>query len=477
MRRRRWRSVFGWTNSASAVALMFPRRRRNSSSVVSSCVCRCASYAASRLTASTVASRALGALAREPKHVPVGAELAVRHDGRHLPERGRRQQRVAGLVEAGRVRRRLRARAREPDANVRRRARPDAPAAAVSVTPAGAAARARGRARGRSRPRGRAGSRAAPGRAPPRARRRAGSAASTRCGCDEVAAEPGRETFELGPRPPRREALEEVADEVPLGEPLDQPHLLDPDRDLARHRPSQLDAAGPVGDDEADQLVVGDERRGDAAAPGAGRELGAELGERDRPARVGARRAREPQAELVGARLDQVDVARLGVEQPSRRRRRRPGSSSSSVSTPRDRLGELGERLELADTTAHLAVETGVLDRARDERRGGDEEVDLVRRELARRLRVRGDDADHVAVLAHDRHAQERLEALLLELGDVLDARVGEQVVRDEGRLAALDGPPGEPFAALEARPSRRGARTGSDAARSTSRSPPSSTR
>ena len=149
---------------------------------------------------------------------------------------------------------------------------------------------------------------------------------------EEVAAEPGRQPFELGPGPPGREALEEVADEVPLGEPLDQADLLDPDRDLTRHRPRQLDAARAVGDDEADQLVVGDERRGDAAAAGAGRELRAELRERDRRARLGALR------DARGAGRARRRPARSGRRGTPRRRaacarrRRRPGSSSSSVS-------------------------------------------------------------------------------------------------------------------------------------------------
>ena len=49
-----------------------------------------------------------------------------------------------------------------------------------------------------------------------------------------------------------------------------------------------------------------------------------------------------------------------------------------------------------------------------------------------------------------DRHREQRLELLLLELGHVLRARVGERVVADERGLAVLGRPPGEALAALE---------------------------
>ncbi len=117
---------------------------------------------------------------------------------------------------------------------------------------------------------------------------------------------------------------------------------------------------------------------------------------------------------------------------------------------PRDRLGELGELLELGDPHARLLVEARVLDRARDERRRGDDEVHLVVRELPWRLGVRGDRADRLARATDDRHGDERLVALLLELGDVLHPRIRERVVADERGLAVLDRPPREALAALE---------------------------
>ncbi len=55
-----------------------------------------------------------------------------------------------------------------------------------------------------------------------------------------------------------------------------------------------------------------------------------------------------------------------------------------------------------------------------------------------------------LAVARDDRHAQKRLEALLLQLGNVLRALVLQQLVGDEGRLAMLRRPPREALASLE---------------------------
>ena len=260
---------------------------------------------------------------------------------------------------------------------------------------------------------------------------------------EQVAAETGGATLELGSGPPLCEVVEEVRDEVALGQPLDEPHLLDPHGDLAGDRARELDAPGRVRDDQAEQLVVGDERRGDATAAGPGRELGAELRERDARARGRPRRVGAPEPEVVPTAFDQVHVACLGVEQSACAVRHRRKQLLERLGAG-DRLGELGQRLELVDAALHLAVQAGVLDRARDERRGGHHEFHLVRRELSRRLGVRGDDADDVAALALDRDGEERLEPLLLELRDVLDAGVVEEVLRDESRLPVLGGPPGE---------------------------------
>jgi hypothetical protein len=62
---------------------------------------------------------------------------------------------------------------------------------------------------------------------------------------------------------------------------------------------------------------------------------------------------------------------------------------------------------------------------------------------------VEGDHPDHRPVLAHDRHREERLELLLLELGHELVAWIGDRVL-GERRLVPLGGPPGEALAPLE---------------------------
>jgi hypothetical protein len=66
--------------------------------------------------------------------------------------------------------------------------------------------------------------------------------------------------------------------------------------------------------------------------------------------------------------------------------------------------------------------------------------------ELARRLCVQNHHSEHVAVAREDRDRDHGLEALLLELGHVLHARVVERVVADElGRLGPGH-PAGEPL-------------------------------
>ena len=135
----------------------------------------------------------------------------------------------------------------------------------------------------------------------------------------------------------------------------------------------------------------------------------------------------------------------------------------------RDRLGELGDRLELVDARSRLVVEPCVLDRPGDERRARDDEVDLGLRERVRCLGMGADDADHRPVACRNRDAEERLEPLLVELRDVGDTGIGEEVVGDEGGLVPLGGPPREAASPLAGRPCRSAPRTASPAARRTS--------
>ncbi len=81
---------------------------------------------------------------------------------------------------------------------------------------------------------------------------------------------------------PAGELLEEVLDEVLLGELLDHLNLLDPDGNLARNRATELDTRASLGDEQADELAGSDERHREARAATASGELWAELGEPER---------------------------------------------------------------------------------------------------------------------------------------------------------------------------------------------------
>src|SRR4029079_6546963 len=125
------------------------------------------------------------------------------------------------------------------------------------------------------------------------------------------------------------------------------------------------------------------------------------------------------------------------------------GEHVAEMLRPGEGLGELGEVLELADALSSLLVEACVLDSAGHERGRGREELDLLGGELARRLCMHRDRADDVAVSSGDRNGEQRMDLLLLELGDELVARVVDRVLR-EGRLAVLDCPPRDALALAE---------------------------
>ena len=139
----------------------------------------------------------------------------------------------------------------------------------------------------------------------------------------EVAPEPRGASLEVAARAPAGELLEEVLDEVLLGELLDHLDLLDPDGDLARDRATELDARAALGDEQTDELAVRDERDCEARAAAAARELGAELGEPERLTGVpGLGIARDP-VELLACRVEQVDVAGPSAEERASVGRRR----------------------------------------------------------------------------------------------------------------------------------------------------------
>ncbi len=194
---------------------------------------------------------------------------------------------------------------------------------------------------------------------------------------------------------------------------------------------------------------AGDERDGEAAASASPRELGAELGEAERLPRAAGLRVARPQVELLARSVEEVHVAGARAEQRARVRRDRLQELVERLRS-RDRLRELGELLELRDPEPGLLVLARVLDRARDERGRGHDEVHLVVGELPRGLGVRGDRADRLTRATDDRYREQRLVAVLVELRDVLHPGIGERVLADESRLAVLRGPPREALAPLE---------------------------
>ncbi len=104
----------------------------------------------------------------------------------------------------------------------------------------------------------------------------------------EIAAETRCPAREVAPHPPAGELLEELLDEVALGESLDQLELAHPDCRLARDRPGEVDRGRVTGDEEPDELVTRDERYREPRRPPAAGELGAELGKTERRARLGS---------------------------------------------------------------------------------------------------------------------------------------------------------------------------------------------
>ncbi len=265
----------------------------------------------------------------------------------------------------------------------------------------------------------------------------------------EVAAEPGGAALEPGQRLAPGELLEEVLDQVLLREALDEVDLLQRDRCLVRDGAGEVDLRRAGRGQEAEELVVGDERDGHGRRTAAAGKFWAQLGEADLRPGVAWARGGRAQVQHLGSRVEQVQVARAGAQELPR-----AGSNGREQGIERLRpcqgLAQLGEVLELVDAAPHFFVQTRVLDGARDERGARDQHLDLELRELARGLGVARDDADDVAVLAHDGHGDERLEALLLELGDVLHTGVVEQLVADPGRLLVLRRPPREALAPVE---------------------------
>ena len=227
-----------------------------------------------------------------------------------------------------------------------------------------------GRARGASPRGGRRATRAPRARSARSSASSHGSATRTTCGWSRSqpsrAARPSRSPRE---RPPASSSKKSLIRFFSVSCSITWIFLI-ADRDLARDRAAELDAGAALGDEQPEQLAVRDERHGEprscgrrARAPGRARRARASA--RAFPARDRSR----PRSSSSRRRVEQVDVAGTRAEQRPRVRERPSARSSSSASAPRDRLGELGELLELGDAQPRLLVEARVLDRAGDERR------------------------------------------------------------------------------------------------------------
>src|SRR3954447_22701464 len=213
---------------------------------------------------------------RDPEEVLVRAELLVAHDPTVAAHHGLAEERVPRLLEA--VSKRFGADADARDADRRGSARVCVCAIELVQRRGGVAGCHRQqRAEGLvARVENRA--------ADERADRFLEPVGDPDCGDDdvrlvEVAAEARRTAFEGGAESLRREIVEEVLDEVLLGQALEHLDLLHGDRRLVRDRPREVELARTDRDEGAEQLSARNERDGDAGALPASGELRAEIGE------------------------------------------------------------------------------------------------------------------------------------------------------------------------------------------------------
>ena len=144
----------------------------------------------------------------------------------------------------------------------------------------------------------------------------------------------------------------------------------------------------PFGADQPKELVVGNDRDGDAGSARSG-QLRPELGEPDRRGTSCAGWSRSSEPELLRSRRRAGTGGTRGSSSSAcsrddrRERARRASRARAIVSASSVRCSSS------RDPLARLLVQARILDRARDERGGRGEELDLLGRELARRLGVR----------------------------------------------------------------------------------------
>ena len=252
------------------------------------------------------------------------------------------------------------------------------------------------------------------------------------------------------------EGGEQVAHGVLGGQALDEMRSVERHRDLVgdgaqelvvlvakrpprRHREhaervgSGRDRGGEHGEPVERQRLPGQAARPAAAQDGAQQRLGLRRSPRQRSLDRHARGQLEGLAVLV----EQVELAARATQQRAHAAGHRRVELLAAVDGG-DLLAEPRQRRQRLHPLARLLQQLGVLDRSRHERRGLGEEVEHPAVELARCLGVQHDDPDDLARARRHRHGDHRLEALLVQLGHVLHARVGERVLADElGRVVA----------------------------------------
>ena len=164
----------------------------------------------------------------------------------------------------------------------------------------------------------------------------------------EIAAEPRRPTREVAADAPAGELVEELLDQISLGEALDQPELPDPDRRLARDRPGEIDRCvsratrSPTSSSLATSGTASLVARPPRASSGPSSA---------RPSvRPGARSPTDPtpQLELLGATFEQVHVTGARTEKLARATAA-AGRSCLEGGRLCDLLGERGQALQLSD--------------------------------------------------------------------------------------------------------------------------------
>src|SRR3977135_2626937 len=131
----------------------------------------------------------------------------------------------------------------------------------------------------------------------------------------EVAAQSPRAPLDSLPAPMLGELLEEVLDQVLLGQTLEHLDLLDRNRRLIGNRAGEIELAGSLGNERAYELVAGDERPRHASVRAAAARLWPELAQSDRPGFVIPERLGEATEQPVFLRVAQVKADSLGTEQ------------------------------------------------------------------------------------------------------------------------------------------------------------------